>query len=86
MIISDIRKMVLNKFLKIRYSNWQDRIEDLNQLSVYANNFPTLTKFLENLTLNITNLEARTVHSGEQTEEENPLIISTVHRAKELEW
>jgi len=83
--IKDLVK-VLEDHLKSKYDNWQDRVEDLNQLSVYAQNFPTLTKFLENLSLNLSNLESRTVHAGEQTEEEKPLILSTVHRAKGLEW
>jgi len=77
---------VLEEHLKSKYDNWQERIEDLNQLSLYAQNFPTIRKFLENLSLNLSNLESKTVHSGEQTEEENPLVLSTVHRAKGLEW
>lgn len=77
---------VLEEHLKSKYDNWQERIEDLNQLSLYAQNFPTIRKFLENLSLNLSNLESKTVHSGEQAEEENPLVLSTVHRAKGLEW
>jgi len=77
---------VLEEHLKSKYDNWQERIEDLNQLSLYAQNFPTIRKFLENLSLNLSNLESKTVQSGEQTEEEKPLVLSTVHRAKGLEW
>ncbi len=78
--------IVLEDHLKSKFDNWQERVEDLNQLSVYAQNFPTILKFLENLSLNLSNLESRTVHLGEQTEEEKPLILSTIHRAKGLEW
>ncbi|MFW9900631.1 MAG: ATP-dependent helicase [Candidatus Thorarchaeota archaeon] len=84
-VIMDLIK-VLEDHLKSKFDNWQDRIEDLKQLSVYAQSFPTIRKFLENLSLNLSNLESKTVHAGEQTEEENPLILSTVHRAKGLEW
>ncbi|MFX1591982.1 MAG: ATP-dependent helicase [Promethearchaeota archaeon] len=77
---------VLEDHFKSKYDNWQERIEDLNQLSVYAQNFPTIRKFLENLSLNLSNLESKTVQAGDQKEEENPLILSTVHRAKGLEW
>ncbi|UCC19687.1 MAG: ATP-dependent helicase [Promethearchaeota archaeon] len=83
--ISDLIK-VLEDHLKAKHDNWQERIEDLNQLSIYAQNFPTIQKFLENLSLNLSNLESRTVHAGEQKEEEQPLILSTIHRAKGLEW
>ncbi|MFX0024445.1 MAG: ATP-dependent helicase, partial [Candidatus Hermodarchaeota archaeon] len=78
--------IVLEDHIKSKFDNWQDRIDDLKQLGVYAQNFPTIQKFLENLSLNRNNLESRTVHTGEETEDEKPLIISTIHRAKGLEW
>jgi DNA helicase-2/ATP-dependent DNA helicase PcrA len=77
---------VLEDHLKSKYDNWEDRIDDLKQLAVYAQNFPTIRKFLENLSLNVSNLESRTVHASEKLEEEKPLVLSTVHRAKGLEW
>jgi DNA helicase-2/ATP-dependent DNA helicase PcrA len=77
---------VLEDHIKSKFDNWQDRIDDLKQLGVYSQNFHTIRKFLENLSLNRNNLESRTVHAGEEKEEEKPLIISTVHRAKGLEW
>ncbi|MFX1390439.1 MAG: ATP-dependent helicase [Promethearchaeota archaeon] len=77
---------VFEDHLKSKYDNWQDRVDDLNQLSVYAQNFPTIQIFLENLSLNLSNLESRSVRSGNNSEEEKPLILSTVHRAKGLEW
>ena len=77
---------MLEDHLKSKFDNWQERIEDLNQLSIYAQNFPTIRKFLENLSLNLSYLESKNVHSSDQTEEESPLILSTIHRAKGLEW
>ena len=77
---------VLEDYIKSKYDNWQDRIDDLNQFSIYAINFPTIRKLLENLSLNLSNLESKTVLAGNQQEEEKPLIISTIHRAKGLEW
>ena len=78
--------LILEDYVKSKYENWQDRIEDLSQLSIYAQNFPTIRKFLENLSLNISNLESKTVLAGSQVEEEKPLVLSTIHRAKGLEW
>ena len=76
----------LENHLKTNYENWQERIEDLNQLSIYAQNFESIRKLLETLSLNGSNLEAKTVLMGNQSEEEKPLVISTIHRAKGLEW
>jgi DNA helicase-2/ATP-dependent DNA helicase PcrA len=84
-VIKSLAK-ILEDHIKSRFDNWQERIDDLIQLSVFAQNFPTIRKFLENLSLNLSNLESKTVNSGEETEEEKPLILSTVHRAKGLEW
>ena len=78
--------LVLEDYIRANYENWQERIDDLKQLSIYAQNFPSIRKFLENLSLNMSNLEAKNVHSGDQNIEEKPLVLSTIHRAKGLEW
>ncbi|MFW9874600.1 MAG: ATP-dependent helicase [Candidatus Thorarchaeota archaeon] len=78
--------LILEDYIKSKYDNWQDRMDDLNQLSIYANNFPTIRKFLENLSLNLSNIESKTVLIGDKKEEEQPLVLSTIHRAKGLEW
>ncbi|MFW9823005.1 MAG: ATP-dependent helicase [Candidatus Thorarchaeota archaeon] len=77
---------VLEDYIKSKYDNWQDRVDDLNQLSIYASNYPTIRKLLENLSLNQSNIESKTVLMGSKMEEEKPLILSTIHRAKGLEW
>ncbi|MFW9946730.1 MAG: ATP-dependent helicase, partial [Candidatus Odinarchaeota archaeon] len=77
---------ILENHLKAKFENWQDRMDDLIQLSIYAKNFPTVRKFLENLSLNYSNLESKTVIAGDQQIDEKPLILSTIHRAKGLEW
>ena len=78
--------ILLEDYIKSKYDNWQDRLDDLNQLSIFGTNFPTIRKFLENLSLNLSNLESKTVLMGSREEEEQPLILSTIHRAKGLEW
>ncbi|MHA1932027.1 MAG: ATP-dependent helicase, partial [Promethearchaeota archaeon] len=77
---------VLEDHIKSKYDNWNDRMDDLNQFSIYASNFPSIQKLLENLSLNLSNLESKIVLAGNQQEEEKPLILSTIHRAKGLEW
>ncbi|MFX1356527.1 MAG: ATP-dependent helicase [Promethearchaeota archaeon] len=77
---------ILEGHLQSEYENWKERIDDLEQLAVYAHNFSNLRRFLENLSLNSSNLESKIFLIGDKTEEEKPLIISTIHRAKGLEW
>lgn len=77
---------ILKEHFKSKYDNWQDRIDDIKQLSVYAKQFESIRKFLETLSLNKSDIESKTVVKGTRNEEEQPLIISTIHRAKGLEW
>ena len=83
-----IKKLIgaLEDYVKAKYENWQDRIEDLRQMAVYAQNYPSTQKFLENLSLNASALESRTSTMGSPNEEEKPVVLSTIHRAKGLEW
>ena len=84
-VISDIVSLIKNH-VKSNYKDWENRIEDLNQLSIYAQNYPTIRKFLENLSLNLSSVESRVVRAGDNNLEERPLVLSTIHRAKGLEW
>lgn len=77
---------VLEDHIKSKYENWQERIDDLTQLGVYAQKYPTIRRFLETLSLNISSIESKSVQMGIQTEDEKPLVLSTIHRAKGLEW
>jgi DNA helicase-2/ATP-dependent DNA helicase PcrA len=74
----------LTKFLKTKYSNWQDRIEDLKQIGIYFQNYDTIQSFLDILTLNKATIESKSV--GLSNTNNSPLTLSTIHRAKGLEW
>jgi DNA helicase-2/ATP-dependent DNA helicase PcrA len=70
-------------YLEANYDNHHSRLDDLEQLAVFARQFPTLEDFLTQLAL-LTSIEA---------EEEKPagndlekLRLSTVHQAKGLEF
>ncbi len=75
----------LIKFLKPQYSNWQDRVEDLKQIGIYSQNYDTIQSFLDVLTLNKSTIESKTVGLS-NNETQLPVTLSTIHRAKGLEW
>ncbi len=77
---------LLEEYIRVRYENAEDRFEDLKALAIYSQNYPTIRRFLETLSLNKSNIESKTVLTGDKTEREKPLILSTIHRAKGLEW
>ena len=84
-VILDLVKL-LEDHVKSKYRDWQNRLDDLNQLGIYAQKYPTIRKFLETLSLNLSTIESKTVITGDQKTEEKPLVLSTIHRAKGLEW
>ncbi len=84
-VIIEIVKLI-EDYIKSKHSDWQDRIEDLHQLSIYAQKYFTIRRFIDALSLNLSNIESKTVRSGSKNEEEKLLVLSTIHRAKGLEW
>ncbi|MBY8987474.1 MAG: ATP-dependent helicase [Candidatus Lokiarchaeota archaeon] len=74
----------LTKSLKPKYSNWQDRVEDLKQIGIYSQNYGTIQSFLDILTLNKSTIDSKSV--GLSDTKSLPLTLSTIHRAKGLEW
>jgi DNA helicase II / ATP-dependent DNA helicase PcrA len=70
-------------YLKENYPNFQSRLEDLEQLAVFARQFETLEDFLTQLAL-LTNVEAEDDAAANRDDEQ--LKLSTIHQAKGLEF
>jgi DNA helicase-2/ATP-dependent DNA helicase PcrA len=69
--------------LKENYANYRSRLEDLEQLAVFARQFETVEDFLSQLAL-LTNVEAE--HERPAGRDEEQLRLSTIHQAKGLEF
>jgi DNA helicase-2/ATP-dependent DNA helicase PcrA len=70
-------------YLAQNYANSRSRLEDLQQLAVFALQFPTVEDFLSQLAL-LTNVEAEV--SEASTKDDEQLRLSTIHQAKGLEF
>ena len=70
-------------YLQLKYPDYRERTEDLEQLASFARGFNSLRSFLSELAL-LGSVESETVDAG-ATEEEG-IVLSTVHQAKGLEW
>ncbi len=73
-----------SEYLKNKYPNFQERLEDLEQLGSYSIQFKTLEEILSSLAL-VSGIESETVVDGSPNEKE-ACVLSTVHQAKGLEW
>ncbi len=72
-----------DNYLIGKYENYEERKEDIEQLSNYSNSFNSTREFLSDLAL-LTNVQAEDIIEPE--EEGESIVLSTVHRAKGLEW
>ncbi len=75
-----------SKYVLLNFENARERLEDLKQLVNFAHSYKSLKEFLPDVTLR----EGFRGESfaGEETAQdiERPLILSTIHQAKGLEW
>lgn len=71
-------------YLKENFANYRSRIEDLEQLAVFSQQFPTVADFLTQLAL-LTNVEAEDEPKPADRDDEK-VRLSTIHQAKGLEF
>lgn len=77
-------------YLEAEYPNYRDRLDDLDQLAVFAEQYRDLGAFLDAMTLTgdfggrIDDTSRETDRNEDSGEEK--LILSTIHQAKGLEW
>jgi DNA helicase-2/ATP-dependent DNA helicase PcrA len=69
--------------LKESYANFRSRLEDVEQLAVFARQFPTVEEFLTQLAL-LTNMDTEEEPAAGADDER--LRLSTIHQAKGLEF
>ena len=70
-------------YLEENYANFRSRLEDLEQLAVFARQFATVQEFLTQLAL-LTNVEAE--DDQPRSKDDEQLRLSTIHQAKGLEF
>ena len=81
--IREILNRGYDSYLRGNYENYEDRKEEITQLSNYANNFRSAIEFLTDLALLASVRSEDIVEGGDEGE---AIVLSTVHRAKGLEW
>jgi DNA helicase-2/ATP-dependent DNA helicase PcrA len=82
-IIIQIAKSDYRNYLEAEYPNWQERLEDLDQLALFAERYDDLNAFLAEVSLQ----ENFGVERGHpDASEDEKIVLSTIHQAKGLEW
>ncbi|MCC7477194.1 ATP-dependent helicase [bacterium] len=88
---SDLLRRVLTEryhaYLEVTYDNWRQRLEDLEQLIVFASRFDSLAGFLSEIGLSGSFTGQEIIDSGDVDDpEEGAVTLSTIHQSKGLEW
>lgn len=71
------------EYLKNQYQDSVDRLQDLEQLALFAGKYTSLSKFLSEVSLQE---QFAVADAQTQTMNDERLVLSTVHQAKGLEW
>lgn len=69
-------------YLQAEYPNYADRLEDIEQFAIFAEQYTDLSVFLEEVTLKD---DYGAVHEEGVLDDEK-MVLSTIHQAKGLEW
>ena len=77
-VLSIITSMYYEDYLKNTKDDYLDRKKDIQYLMVSSKSYKNLSDFISDMVLDVEN--------EEEVAEENKVIITTVHKAKGLEW
>lgn len=70
-------------YLEAEYPDFMDRLEDLEQFALFAEGYTSLQTFLDEVSLTG---EYGALREEAGVEDEEKMILSTIHQAKGLEW
>jgi DNA helicase-2/ATP-dependent DNA helicase PcrA len=85
--VSEIIEMLVNyykSFCEKRYDDYPKRLKDLEAFVGVSSKYTSMEALLEDLSLNP--IEASIIDVEQRTKDEVPLVLSTIHSAKGLEW
>lgn len=74
-------------YLESEYPNWQERLDDVEQLAAFAEQYDDLSAFLDAVSLTADfGVRVDDLSKPKLENKENGVILSTIHQAKGLEW
>ena len=82
-LITAVKDSKYAEYLELQYPDYRDRLQDIEQLALFAEREPDLTKFLAEASMQESYAAAQA--RGADKEEEK-IVLSTIHQAKGLEW
>ena len=84
-MISSILGGVYDDYMRSKFTNYDNRIQDLEQLKRYSEQFEDVSEFLGQLAL-LSGVEGEPMKQNEKKDKSEAITLSSVHQAKGLEW
>ncbi len=84
-MIRAVTKSSYRDYLEREYPNWRERLEDLEQLALFAEGYQEVGAFLHDIALYDDVVAGREGGKASPKDEER-MVLSTIHQAKGLEW
>lgn len=82
-LIRALAKGSYHDYLESEYPNWEERLDDLEQLALFAEKYTEVAAFLADTSLQELFGAERV---GTNASEQERIVLSTIHQAKGLEW
>jgi DNA helicase-2/ATP-dependent DNA helicase PcrA len=84
-VLQKIRKLIRPYILK-NFENFKDRLKDIDAIIQLSSEYKTISAFLDDLNLNMSELSSTIKESASNEKQTNRVVLSTIHKAKGLEW
>ena len=84
-MISSVLGGVYDDYMRSKFTNYDNRIQDLEQLKRYSEQFDDTAEFLSQLAL-LSGVEGEPTRNNEREDKSEAVTLSSVHQAKGLEW
>lgn len=83
-LVRIVIKSTYADYLENEYPNWRERLEDIEQLASFAEEYDTCAELLADITLDASLAEKPSARTRRDVRDK--IVLSTIHQAKGLEW
>ncbi|MFX1452631.1 MAG: ATP-dependent helicase, partial [Promethearchaeota archaeon] len=85
LVIQKIRNSI-TPYIQKNFENFKERLADIDAVIELSREFTSISNFLDHLNLNISELSSSVKESNNKDDDNHRIVLSTIHRAKGLEW
>jgi len=84
-LVRIVLKSAYADYLENEYPNWRERLEDVEQLANFSEEYDACSELLADITLD-SSVAEKPANRGRQRDARDKIVLSTIHQAKGLEW